>query len=141
MPQTAWRKLYRLELSRALKSDVRGLVLPELQELEASLKTDDATNALTAFLETRGSVGRHIDLSVPPEDEKENIRLQNTLAVRRSQRRVLEDYWQRKLEDAVKDAVDAERKEKEKWKVRALALEELLKGSDVSLSEPFSGKF
>ena len=126
-----------LELSQALKSDFVGLVLPELQELEVSLKTDDVTNALTAFIETRESVGRHIRLLVPPEDEEENIRLQNTLAVRRSQRRVLEDHWQRKLEDAV----DVERKEKEMWKARALALENLLKGSDISLSEPFSGRF
>ena len=116
-----------VELSQALKSDFVGLVLPELEELDVSLKTDDVTIALTAFIETRESVGHHIRLLVPPEDEEENIRLQNTLAVRRSQRRVLEDHWQRKLEDAV----DVERKEKEMWKARALALENLLKGSDV----------
>ena len=126
-----------LELSQALRSDFGGLVLPELQELQVSLKTDDATTALTTFIETRELMGRHIDLSVPPEDEEENIRLQNTLAVRRSQRRALENHWQRKLEDAV----DAERKKTEMWKARALALEELLKGLDVSLSEPFSGGF
>ena len=126
-----------LELSQALRSDFGGLVLPELQELQVSLKTDDATTALTTFIETRELMGRHIDLSVPPEDEEENIRLQNTLAVRRSQRRALEYHWQRKLEDAV----DAERKKTEMWKARALALEELLKGLDVSLSEPFSGGF
>ena len=151
-----------LGLSQALKSDAAGLVLPELEELDVSLKTDDATNALTAFIETRELVGRHIDLSVPPEDEEENIRLQNTLAVGRSQRRAQVNHWQRKLDDAVKDAVDAERKEKEMWKARALALEEnavdakrkeeiwkahalvleeLLKGFDVSLPRPFSGRF
>ena len=112
-----------LELSQALKSDFGGLVLPELQELEVSLKIDDVRNALTAFLETRELVGRHIRLSVPLEDEEENIRLQNILAVRRSERRLLEDHWQRRVE--------AERKEKEMWKARALALENLLKGSDV----------
>ena len=133
-----------LELSQALRLDFGELVLPELQELQVSLKTDDATNALTAFIETREFMGRHIDLSVPPEDEEENIRLQNTLAVRRSQRRAQENHWQRKLEDAVKSAVkdaDAERREKEVWKARALALEEKLKGLGVSLSESFSGGF
>jgi hypothetical protein len=128
-----------LELSQALKSDFIGFVLPELQELELSLKTDDATNALTAFIETRESVGRHIDLSVPPENEEDNLRLQNILAGRRIRRRELEH--QREREDAVIAAVDAERKEKEMWKARALALEELLKESGVSLPESLSGGF
>ena len=125
-----------LELSQALESHAGGLVLLELQELDVSLKIDGVTNALTAFIETRESVGRHIDLLVPPEDEEENISLQNTLALRRSQRQELEYRWQRKLEDAV----DAERKEKEIWKAHALILEELLKGFDVSLPRPFSGR-
>ena len=139
-----------LELSQALTSGGGGLVLPELQELEVSLKIDEVTNALTAFIETRESAGRHIDLLVPPEDEEEKIRIQTTLAARRSQRDELEYRWQRKLENAV-DAerkvqgkvrkeleyrlqrkVDAERKEKEMWKARALALEERLRGLDVS---------
>ena len=127
-----------LELPQALKSDAGGLVLPELQELKLSLKTDGATNALTAFIETRESVGRHIRLLVPPEDEEDNLRLQNMFAMRRSRGREVE--LQRELEDAV-IAVDAERKEKEMWKARALALEELLKGSDVSFPESFLGGF
>ena len=136
-----------LELSQALNSGTGGLVVPELQELEVSLKIDEVTNALTAFIETRESLGRHIDLLVPPEDEEENMRIQATLAGRRSQRQELENYWERKLEDAVKEAVEAERKEleyhwqrkveaerkeKEIWKARTLALEEKLKGLDVS---------
>ena len=147
-----------LELSQALESDAGGLVLPKLQELEVSLKTDDVISALSGFIETRETVGRPIHLLVPPEDEKKKMHLQNTLAVRRSRRQVLEYHWQHKLEDAVK----AERKEKEMWKGRALeyqrnlddtvesnemwkgralALEELLKGMDVSLPESFSGGF
>ena len=130
-----------LELSQALKSDFVGLVLPELQELDVSLKLDDVTNALIAFIEIRESLGRHIDLLVPPEDEEENIRIRATLAARRIQRQELEYHWQRKLEAAVKVAVDAERKEKERWKAHALVLEELLKGFDISLPRPFSGGF
>ena len=122
-----------LELSQALESDVRGLVLPELQELEVSLEIDGVTSSLIAFLENRVSVGRHIDLLVPPEDEEENIRIRTTLAARRSQRQELEYHWQRK--------VDAERKEKEIWKAHALVLEGLLKGFDVSLPRPFSSGF
>ena len=120
-----------LELSQALKSDFGGLVLPELEELDVSLKIDDVTSSLIAFLEHRESLGRHIDLLVPPEDEDENIRIRATLVARRSQRQELEHHWQRK--------VDAERKEKEIWKAHALILEELLKGFDVSLPRPFSG--
>ena len=127
-----------LELSQVLKSDAGGLVLPELQELEVSLKTDDATKVLTAVIETRESVGRHIRLMVPPADEGDNLRLQNILAMRRSRGRELE--LQRELEDAV-IIIGAERKEKEMWKTRALALEELMKGLDVSLPESFSGGF
>ena len=140
-----------LGLSQALASGGGELVLPELQELDVSLEIDDVTDALTAFIETRESVGRHIDLLVPPEDEEEKTRIQTTLAARRSQREELEYRWQRKLEVAVKHAVDAERKEleyrwqrklenavyaerkeKEIWRARALALEEQLKGLDVS---------
>ena len=87
------------------------------------------------MIETRESAGRHIHLSVPPEGEEDNLRLQNILAVQRSRRRELEH--QRELEDAV----EAERNEKEMWKARALALEEKLKQLGVSLSEPFSGGF
>ena len=147
-----------LELFKALESDPEGLVLPNLQELGVSLKTDHVINALTVFIETRETVGRPIHLLVPPEDEEEKINLQNTLAVRRSRRQEVEYHWQRKLEDAVK----AERKEKEQWKARALeyqrdledtvksnemwkgralALEELLKGLEVSLPESFSRGF
>jgi hypothetical protein len=152
LPFTGVKKLHigsslTLELSQALESDAGGVVLPGLQELDVSLKTDDVTNALTGFIESRESVGRHIILLVPPEDEEKNIRLQNTLAVRRSRRRELE--YQHNLEDSViaerkekekwkaraleyqrnlEDAVEAGRMEKEMWKARALALEELLKG-------------
>ncbi|TFY74502.1 hypothetical protein EWM64_g9510 [Hericium alpestre] len=54
-------------------------------------------------------------------------RLQNTLAARRSRKRKLE--YQRELEDSL----EAERREKEMWKARALVLEALLrdKGHDV----------
>ena len=120
-----------LELSQALNLGAGGLVLPELKELEVSLKIHEVTNALTAFIETRESLGRHIDLLVPPEDEEENIRIQNTLAIRRSQRQELENRWQREVE-VERRKVEAERKEKEIWKARALALEEKLKGLDVS---------
>ena len=126
-----------LELSRALESDAGGLVLPSLQELEVSLKTDDVINALVVLIETRETVGRPIGLLVPPEDEEEKIHLENTLAVPRSRRKQLEYHWQRKLEDAVR----VERKEKEMWKARALASEELLKGLEIPLPESFSGGF
>ena len=142
-----------IELSQALNSGGGGLILPELEELEVSLKIDEVTNALTAFIETRESVGRHIDLLVPPEDEEENIRIRTTLAARRSQRQELENHWQRKVDTERKELehrwqrkvdaerrkveveqrkVEAERKEKEIWKARALALEERLKELDVS---------
>ena len=143
-----------LELSQALKSGAGGLILPELQELGVSLKINDVTNAFTAFIETRESLGRHIDLLVPPEDEEENIRIRAVLDGRRSQRQALENYWQRKVEveqrkveverrnlEAERRNAEAERREKEIWKARALALEELLKGLDVSLPGTFSGEF
>ena len=82
-----------LELSRALQSGSGGLFLPELQELEVSLKIDHATTVLTTFIETRESEGRPVHISVPPGDEAEILRagrLQNTLAERRSRRRELE---------------------------------------------------
>lgn len=61
------------------------------------------------------------------EDAIKNKRLQNTLAARRSRKRKLE--YQRELEDAI----EAERKEKEMWRARALVLEALLhdKGHEV----------
>ena len=113
------------------------MVLPELQELEVSLKTDDVTNALTAFIESRESEGHHIDLLVPSEDEEEKVRIRATVAARRNQRQELENHWQRKV-DAERRNVEAERKEKEIWKARALALEGLLRDLDVSLPGPFS---
>ena len=51
--------------SQALTSGGGELVLPELQKLEVLFKIDDVINALTAFIETRESVGRHIDMLVP----------------------------------------------------------------------------
>jgi hypothetical protein len=122
-----------LSLSKALESDAGGLILRNLKELEVPLKIDRVINALTVLIETREYVGRPIHLVVPPEDEEEKILIQNALALRRNRRQDLEHHWQRN--------VDAERKEKEMWKARALALEELLKGSDVSLPESFSGGF
>ena len=136
-----------LELSQTLKSGAGGLILPELEELDVSLKIDDVTKSLTAFIETRESLGRHIKLLVPPEDEEKNMRIRATLAGRRSQRQEMENHWQRKVEveqrkvEVERRNVEAERKEKEIWKARALALEELLKGLDVSLPGTFSGEF
>jgi len=61
------------------------------------------------------------------EDAIKTKRLQNTLAARRSRKRKLE--YQRELEDAI----EAERKEKERWRARTLILEALLrdKGHEV----------
>ncbi|KAH9179347.1 hypothetical protein EDB89DRAFT_1842487 [Lactarius sanguifluus] len=65
--------------------------------------------------------------TVSEEDAIKAKRLQNTLAARRSRKRKLE--YQRELEDAI----DAERKDKETWRARALILEALLrdKGHEV----------
>jgi hypothetical protein len=65
--------------------------------------------------------------TVSEEDAIKTKRLQNTLAARRSRKRKLE--YQRELEDAI----EAERKEKERWRARALILEALLhdKGHEV----------
>jgi hypothetical protein len=67
------------------------------------------------------------------EDAIKVKRLQNTLAARRSRKRKLE--YQRELEDAI----EAERKDKEMWRERALVLEALLrdKGHEVPrMNEP-----
>jgi len=71
----------------------------------------------------------------PTHSEEDAIkvkRLQNTLAARRSRKRKLE--YQRELEDAI----EAERRDKEMWRGRALVLEALLrdKGHEVP---PMSG--
>jgi hypothetical protein len=65
--------------------------------------------------------------TVSEEDAIKAKRLQNTLAARRSRKRKLE--YQRELEEAI----EAERKEKEAWRARALILEALLrdKGHEV----------
>ncbi|KAH9065313.1 hypothetical protein EDB87DRAFT_1555901 [Lactarius vividus] len=65
--------------------------------------------------------------TVSEEDAIKAKRLQNTLAARRSRKRKLE--YQRELEDAI----EAERKDKESWRARALILEALLrdKGHEV----------
>jgi hypothetical protein len=65
--------------------------------------------------------------SVSEEDAIKTKRLQNTLAARRSRKRKLE--YQRELEEAI----EAERKEKDTWRARALILEALLrdKGHEV----------
>jgi len=65
--------------------------------------------------------------TVSEEDAIQVKRLQNTLAARRSRKRKLE--YQRELEDAI----EAERRDKEMWRARALVLEALLrdKGHEV----------
>ncbi|KAH9989711.1 hypothetical protein BJV74DRAFT_773033 [Russula compacta] len=65
--------------------------------------------------------------SLSEEDAIKAKRLQNTLAARRSRKRKLE--YQRELEEAI----EAERKDKEMWRARALVLESLLhdKGHEV----------
>jgi hypothetical protein len=62
-----------LRLAQALESNAGGLVLPELQELEVSLKIDHAQSAFSLFIETRESMGRPVHLlapSIPRADEK-----------------------------------------------------------------------
>jgi hypothetical protein len=116
--------------SQALESDAGGLeleLLPELQALEVPLESGHATNLFSKFMKTRESVGRPIHLAIPPAEEIiRSKRLQNTLASRRSRIRKLE--YQRELEDAIV----TERKEKEMWQARQLALEELLRKSSRS---------
>ena len=56
-----------LELSQALESVPGGLVLellPELQELEVYLRIDQGKQALSAFVESRKSVGRPVYLRI-----------------------------------------------------------------------------
>jgi hypothetical protein len=113
------------QLSQALES-VTGEsaldLLPELQVLDVPLESDLATNAFSTFMKTRESMGRPVQLSIPSaEDIIRNKRLRNTLASQDSRRRRL--AYQRE----VGDAIDAERREKEMWQVRALTLEELLR--------------
>ena len=126
-----------LELSKALASDSEELVLPGLQELVVSLKIDGAANALAAFFDTRESMGHPVLLLVPPDaDEKEEKMkaevLQNTISDRRSQRE--RDLDQHTFKEAIDKGIDDERREKEMWKARALALEELLMGLPVDIS-------
>jgi hypothetical protein len=68
---------------------------------------------------------------VPPSplemDAIEAKRRQNTLAARRSRKRKLEH--QQELENAV----DVERREKEAWKARAMALEALLRSHEIKI--------
>lgn len=53
------------ELADALKSDAAnvGLFLPSLQDLRSQLRTNDAYNAFSAFIETRERAGRRVHLS------------------------------------------------------------------------------
>ena len=56
-------------LSKALQSIPEGLVLellPGLQELDVQLEIDDARKLFSAFLNSRGSLGRPVALSVLP---------------------------------------------------------------------------
>jgi hypothetical protein len=73
--------------------------------------------------ETAAAVGP----TLSEEDPIEAKRLQNTLAARQSRKRKLEYLRE------VEDARDAERKDKEMWRARAIALEALLrdKGHEV----------
>jgi hypothetical protein len=95
---------------------------PPVKSLPADLCSEAGTNSGPGE-EDEPSVGP----SVSEEDAIKAKRLQNTLAARRSRKRKLE--YQRELEDAI----EAERKEKEMWRSRALILEALLrdKGHEV----------
>ena len=75
MPFIGLKKLHvdsslTLELALALESAAGGSVLPELQEINATLSTDRENEAFSAFVKTRESVGRPVQvpglvLSVP----------------------------------------------------------------------------
>ena len=80
--------LLTFELSQALDSVIGGPVLdplPELQKLEVRLDIDDAKKVFSAFIETRESEGRpvdllalpipHAELIVPPRYRKQAISL------------------------------------------------------------------
>jgi hypothetical protein len=57
------------ELSDVLRTESAGLVpdlLPDLQYLEVQLKTNDAYNALSTFIETRHRAGRRVHVLVLP---------------------------------------------------------------------------
>ena len=61
--------LLTFELSQAMDAAVGGLdleLLPELQELEVRLEIDDAKKVFSAFIETRESEGRPVDLLALP---------------------------------------------------------------------------
>jgi hypothetical protein len=65
--------LLALKVAQALGSEAGGMVLPELQELEVSLKFDLTRNAFSSFIETRELMGHPVHLLAPPtlhEDEK-----------------------------------------------------------------------
>jgi hypothetical protein len=118
------------KLSRAFESVSGQLVLellPELQVLEVPLEIDPGTKAFSVFMKTRESVGRPVHLLVPSEEEIIRAkRAQNTLVTQKSRMRKL--AYERELEDAI----DAERKEKERWQARVLILEELLRDKSQS---------
>ena len=73
LPFTGVKRLHigsslALELSQALESVGGGLVLellPELQELDVQLENDHAKKAFSAFVETRNSVDRPVNLLTP----------------------------------------------------------------------------
>ncbi|KAH9068000.1 hypothetical protein EDB83DRAFT_669191 [Lactarius deliciosus] len=124
-----------VELSRALQVDEVGLwLLPSLQELAYGHEVWHGRDLFSSFLDARRATGRPVVLSKLPqgpdgytvseEDAIKAKRLQNTFAARRSRKRKLE--FQRELEDAV----EAELKEKETWRARALILEALLRDKD-----------
>jgi hypothetical protein len=54
------------ELSQVLESVARGSVLEVLQELEVQFEVDNANRALSAFVETRESMGRPVQLLALP---------------------------------------------------------------------------
>jgi hypothetical protein len=123
LPFTSVRELHigfslTFQLCQALQSDDEGMVLPELQQLEVSLKDIHATEALSGFIDARESVGRRIYLLAPRGEYEDGAnRLQKFLAARSNPTQKLN--YVRELEDAV----TYERKEKDMWRARALALE------------------
>ena len=107
-----------------------ALVQPRKHRLP-SLTSCKEMPATFARKRARSSVPGEVEGAVEPtlseEDAIKTKRLQNTLAARRSRNRKLK--YQRVLEDVI----DAERKDKQMWRVHALILEALLrdKGHEV----------
>ena len=81
LPFTGAKRLYigsslTLELSRTLESVIGDSVmdlLPELQELEVTVRMDQATNLYSMFLNTRESLGRPVHLLVDEIGRKHDV--------------------------------------------------------------------